>query len=132
MAEVNVTNKGYLRVFFLNFRPKILSKKRLLYNCFPVNFIKFIRTVFLWNTCKRLEISINLKHFRFLNCLWHLLTFSHCLIIFTNIPLDETIDICVDMVYNKRKKIKGMIKLNASTSDALGIVFFFPFQWCLL
>ena len=24
--------------------------------------------------------------------------------LFTNIPLDETIDICVDMVYNKRKK----------------------------
>ena len=30
--------------------------------------------------------------------------------LFTNIPLDETIDICVDMVYNKRKKVKGMLK----------------------
>ena len=28
----------------------------------------------------------------------------------TNIPLDGTIDICVDMVYNKRKKVKGMLK----------------------
>ena len=30
--------------------------------------------------------------------------------LFTNIPLDETIDICVDMVYNKHKKVKGMLK----------------------
>ena len=30
--------------------------------------------------------------------------------LFTNIPLDETINICVDMVYNKRKKAKGMLK----------------------
>ena len=30
--------------------------------------------------------------------------------LFTNIPLDGTIDICVDMVYNKRKKVKGMLK----------------------
>ena len=29
---------------------------------------------------------------------------------FTNIPLGETINICVDMVYNKRKKVKGMLK----------------------
>ena len=28
----------------------------------------------------------------------------------TNTPLDGTIDICVDMVYNKRKKVKGMLK----------------------
>ena len=30
--------------------------------------------------------------------------------LFTNIPLDETINICVDMIYNKRKKVKGMLK----------------------
>ena len=30
--------------------------------------------------------------------------------LFTNILLDETIDICVDMVFENRKKIKGMIK----------------------
>ena len=30
--------------------------------------------------------------------------------LFTNTPLDGTIDICVDMVYNKRKKVKGMLK----------------------
>ena len=39
-----------------------------------------------------------------LNCLWHLLTLS------TNIPLDETIDICVDMVYNERKNVKVILK----------------------
>ena len=53
MAEVNVTNKGSLsgipRVFF-NFSPQTLSKKRLLYNCFPRNFVKFIRIDFLYRT----------------------------------------------------------------------------------
>ena len=29
--------------------------------------------------------------------------------LFTNINLDETINICVDMVYNQRKKVKGYI-----------------------
>ena len=27
-----------------------------------------------------------------------------------NIPLDETIDMYVDMVYSKHKKVKGMLK----------------------
>ena len=30
--------------------------------------------------------------------------------LFTNIPLDETIDICVDMVFEKGKEVKGMLK----------------------
>ena len=30
--------------------------------------------------------------------------------LFLNIPLDETIDICVDMVYNKCKKVKALLK----------------------
>ena len=30
--------------------------------------------------------------------------------LFTNIPLDETIEICVDMVLEKKKKLKGMLK----------------------
>ena len=34
----------------------------------------------------------------------------HIQSLLTNVPLDETIDICVDMVYNKRKKVKGMLK----------------------
>ena len=31
-------------------------------------------------------------------------------LLFTNIPLDETIDICVDMVSGKRRKVKGTLK----------------------
>ena len=30
--------------------------------------------------------------------------------LFTNIPLDEAIDVCVDIVYSKRKKVKDMLK----------------------
>ena len=30
--------------------------------------------------------------------------------LFTNIPLDETINICTYMVFNKCKKVKGMLK----------------------
>ena len=30
--------------------------------------------------------------------------------LFANIPLDETIDICVDMVFEKRKKVKDVLK----------------------
>ena len=30
--------------------------------------------------------------------------------LFTNIPLDETINICVDLVFHKKKKVKGMLK----------------------
>ena len=30
--------------------------------------------------------------------------------LFTNIPLDETIDICFYMVFEKRKKVKGILK----------------------
>ena len=31
-------------------------------------------------------------------------------LLFTNSPLDETIDICVDIVYIIHKKVKGMLK----------------------
>ena len=34
----------------------------------------------------------------------------HIQSLFTNIPLDETIEICVDMVFEKKKKLKGMLK----------------------
>ena len=30
--------------------------------------------------------------------------------LFTNIPLDETINICADLVFHKKKKVKGMLK----------------------
>ena len=35
-------------------RPATLSKKRLRHRCFPVNFVKFLRTPFLQNTSGRL------------------------------------------------------------------------------
>ena len=30
--------------------------------------------------------------------------------LFTNIPLDDTINICVDLVFHTEKKVKGMLK----------------------
>ena len=30
--------------------------------------------------------------------------------LFTNIPLDETIDICLELLINKKRKVKGMLK----------------------
>ena len=30
--------------------------------------------------------------------------------LFTNIPLDETLDICVDMLFQNKRKVKGMLK----------------------
>ena len=30
--------------------------------------------------------------------------------LFRNIPLDETIDICVDRIYKRKKKVKGLLK----------------------
>ena len=56
MTEVDVTNKEYLpeivaqrqsASLFLNFRPETLSEKRLQYDCFSVNFVKFIKIAFL-------------------------------------------------------------------------------------
>ena len=29
--------------------------------------------------------------------------------LFTNIPLDETIDICLELLFNKKRKVKGML-----------------------
>ena len=48
-------------------RPATLLKKRLRLWCFPVNFVKFLRTLFLQNTfggcfsnCKEVELKMNL------------------------------------------------------------------------
>ena len=30
--------------------------------------------------------------------------------LFTNIPLDKTIDICLELLFNKKRKVKGMLK----------------------
>ena len=39
---------------FAGLRPATLLKKRLWHRCFPVNFVKFLRTPFLQNTSARL------------------------------------------------------------------------------
>ena len=49
-------------------RPTTLLKKRLWHRCFPVNFVKFLRTTFLQNTSRRLllyaeETIINMNGF---------------------------------------------------------------------
>ena len=44
-------------------RPATLLKKRLWRRCFPVNFVKFLRTPFLQNTSGRLLLSFGLNPF---------------------------------------------------------------------
>ena len=39
-------------------RPATLLKKRLWYRCFPMNFVKFLRTTFLQNTSERLLLNV--------------------------------------------------------------------------
>ena len=46
-------------VFALSLMPAILSKKRLWHRCFPVNFVKFLRTPFLQNTPGRLLLEFS-------------------------------------------------------------------------
>ena len=40
-------------------RPTTLLKKRLRYRCFPLNFAKFLRTPFLYNTSGRLLLKVS-------------------------------------------------------------------------
>ena len=42
----------------IGLRPAPLLKKRLWHRCFPVNFVKFLRTPFLQNTCGRLLLEV--------------------------------------------------------------------------
>ena len=69
MAKVDVTNKGYLAQFVaqtLNFRPKNLSKKRLLYNYFPVDFANLSEGLFYRTpTWKRRETSLKAQSSKF-------------------------------------------------------------------
>ena len=46
--------------------PAILLKQRLWYRCFPVNFVKFLRTPFLQNTCGRLLLKGIMRVYMFL------------------------------------------------------------------
>ena len=59
--------KSVLRVFTkglwkLGLRPATLLKKRLWHRCFPVNFVKFLRTPFLQNISEGLLLKWNKKH----------------------------------------------------------------------
>ena len=56
------TGKHLCQSLFFNkvagLRPATLLKKRLRHRCFPVNFVKFLRTSFLQNTSGRLLLSL--------------------------------------------------------------------------
>ena len=56
------TGKHVWQSLFFNkvagLRPATLLKKRLWHRCFPVNFVKFLRTPFLRNTSRLLLLSI--------------------------------------------------------------------------
>ena len=56
------TGKHLCQSFFFNkvagLRLTTLLKKRLWYRCFPVNFVKFLRTRFLQNTSGRLLLTL--------------------------------------------------------------------------
>ena len=55
------TGKQIYRIFFFDkvagLQAATLSKKRLPYKCFPVNFAKLLRTPFLQNTSRQLLLS---------------------------------------------------------------------------
>ena len=55
------TGKHLCQSLFFNkvagLRPTTSLKKRPLHSCFPVNFVKFLRTPFLQNICGRLLLS---------------------------------------------------------------------------
>ena len=57
----NFTGKHLCQSLFFNkvagLRPATLLKKRLWHRCFPVNFVKFLRTPFLQNTSGRLLLE---------------------------------------------------------------------------
>ena len=59
------TGKHLCQSLFFNkvasLRPVTLLKKRLWHRCFPVNFAKFLRIVFLQNTSGRLLLQVRLK-----------------------------------------------------------------------
>ena len=44
--------------FKRSLRPATFLKKRLWHRCFPVNFVKYLKTPFLQNTCGRLLLQV--------------------------------------------------------------------------
>ena len=51
--------------------------------------------------------------------------------LFTNIPLDETIDICVQRLYKRKKKVKGLLKRHFKELLTLATKFLLV-QWGIL
>ena len=45
--EISQKEEGHLSIKIASLRPSTLLKKRLWHRCFPVNFVKFLRTPFL-------------------------------------------------------------------------------------
>ena len=62
------TGKQLIQRFFLNnvtnLRPATSFEKRLWYRCFPVNFPKALRTIFLNNTSERLLLKNQVQWFK--------------------------------------------------------------------
>ena len=65
------TRKRLCQSLFLNkvagMRPATLLKERLWHRCFPVNFTKFLKTLFLQNTCG--------------GCFWHFTVNPHSVVL---------------------------------------------------
>ena len=58
LRDYKKTSRRFLGHIHLK-RPATLLKKRLWHRCFPVNFVKFLRTPFLQNTSGRLLLCQN-------------------------------------------------------------------------
>ena len=63
-------------------RPSILLKKRLWHKCFPVNFAKFLRTLFLQNTSGRLLLIVVMKMIPKISILFLLIHLIHLVMLF--------------------------------------------------
>ena len=70
-----LTEKHLRQSLFFNkvagLRPEILFKKRLWHRCFPVNFAKFLRTLFLQNTPRRLLLQIMVITYFWFHLFYH-------------------------------------------------------------
>ena len=62
--------KGVLRNFANFTRPATLLKKRFWHRCFPVNFAKFLKLLFLQNTSGRLLLFVLPNNALFTLCGW--------------------------------------------------------------
>ena len=58
------TKRNYAEAAARGPRPATLFKKRLWHRCFPVNFVKFLRTPFLQNTFGRLLFTMEHQRYR--------------------------------------------------------------------